>query len=184
MFGILEVGAVPHESIFSTYDDLILDLNKRMARAGYKIVKARSHRNKLGGGDVAGNDIVRCDLVCDRGGRTYQSTATKHKARSKKTGCPWKAKAVYRKAVGGWVLTVFCNEHNHEAGTPELSGLSEVLGEESAAANNEAGVCYKACVLTYNVVLFLTIEQKLHWDQNRCRKLLHTLMVQWITLCA
>ncbi|TWU72910.1 hypothetical protein ED733_004624 [Metarhizium rileyi] len=137
MFGILEAAAVPRSSLFSTYEDLMLDLNRRMEGNGYKIVKARSHRNKIGGSDVVGNEIVRCDLVCDRGGRPYKSTATKHKTHTKKTGCPWKAKAVNRKSVGGWVLTVFCDEHNHEAGTPEPPSLSEPLDMQGADASNE-----------------------------------------------
>ncbi|EFY89351.1 hypothetical protein MAC_04537 [Metarhizium acridum CQMa 102] len=137
MFGILEAAAVPHSGIFNTYEDLMFDLNRRMESEGYKIVKARSHRNKIGGGDVAGNEIVRCDLVCDRGGRPYKSTATKHKTHTKKTGCPWKAKAVNRKSVGGWVLTVFCNEHNHEAGTPEPPSIPEACEEDGTDADNE-----------------------------------------------
>ncbi|OAQ59597.1 transcription factor, FAR1-related protein [Pochonia chlamydosporia 170] len=137
MFGILEAAAVPHGGIFDTYDDLILDLNRRMERQGYKIVKARSHRNKIGGGDVAENEIVRCDLVCDRGGRPYKSTATKHKTHTKKTGCPWKAKAVNRKSAGGWILTIFCNEHNHEAGTPEPPSLPGLPQQDGNDMGNE-----------------------------------------------
>lgn len=118
MFGILEAAAVPHSGVFDTYQALILDLNKHMGRQGFKIVKARSHRRKPGG-DAPGNEIVRCDLVCDKGGRSYRCLATKHKTKTKKTDCPWKAKAVHRKAVGGWVLSILCDQHNHEAGTPE-----------------------------------------------------------------
>ncbi|KAG6040891.1 hypothetical protein E4U41_006739 [Claviceps citrina] len=132
MFGILETAAVPSSGVYNTYEDLILDLNKKMERQGFKIVKARSHRRKPGG-DAPGNEIVRCDLVCDRGGRSYRCQATKHKSKTKKTDCPWKAKAVHRQAAGGWVLTILCNEHNHESGTPELPtpavGLSDAEDE-------------------------------------------------------
>lgn len=119
MFGILEAVAVPHSGIFNSYEELFKELNDRMEKEGYKIVKARSHRGKVGGADVPGNDIVRCDLVCDRGGRPYRCMATKHKTTTKKTDCPWKAKAVHRKTMGGWVLTITCDQHNHEPGTPE-----------------------------------------------------------------
>ncbi|KHN94078.1 uncharacterized protein MAM_08087 [Metarhizium album ARSEF 1941] len=74
---------------------------------------------------MARNEIVRCDLVCSRGGRSYKSTATKQKAHTKKTGCPWKAKAV------------FCNQHNHEAATPEPLGFPEACDEEGSDADNE-----------------------------------------------
>ncbi|EEU40623.1 uncharacterized protein NECHADRAFT_90666 [Fusarium vanettenii 77-13-4] len=119
MFGILEAVSVPHSGIFNSYEDLFKELSDRMEKDGYKIVKARSHRGKVGGADVPGNDIVRCDLVCDRGGRPYRCMATKHKTTTKKTDCPWKAKAVHRKTMGGWVLTITCDQHNHEPGTPE-----------------------------------------------------------------
>ncbi|KAL7793032.1 hypothetical protein V8C37DRAFT_110197 [Trichoderma ceciliae] len=131
MFGILEAVAVPHAGVFNTYEELIKDLNGRMEKEGYKIVKARSHRSRMGGADIPGNDIVRCDLVCDRGGRPYKCMATKHKTTTKKTDCPWKAKAVNRKSIGGWVLTISCDQHNHAPGTPEPPTPSEMSEDEN-----------------------------------------------------
>ncbi|OAR05835.1 hypothetical protein LLEC1_03753 [Akanthomyces lecanii] len=130
MFGILEAVTIPHGSIFSSSESLIANLNERMEKEGYKIVKSRSHRAWVGGAEVPGNHTVRCDLVCDRGGRPYKSVATKHKTSTKKTGCPWKAKAVYRKAAGGWVLTIVCDQHNHEPGTPEPPSPDQSDNEE------------------------------------------------------
>lgn len=130
MFGILEAVTIPHGNIFSSSESLIANLNERMEKEGYKIVKSRSHRAYIGGAEVPGNDTVRCDLVCDRGGRPYKSVATKHKTSTKKTGCPWKAKAVHRKAAGGWVLTVVCDQHNHEPGTPEPPSPEQSDNEE------------------------------------------------------
>ncbi|GAB0145956.1 hypothetical protein EsHS_00006372 [Epichloe bromicola] len=100
-----------------------------MERQEFKIVRNRSYRRKTGG-DAPGNEIVRCDLVCDRGSRSYKCLAIKLKTKSKKTDCPWKAKAVYRKAIGGWVLTILCDQHNHEAGTPEPPSSVEHSGAE------------------------------------------------------
>ena len=128
MFGLLTAIPAPQQgqpAIYKTYEELFADLSTRMQHDGYKVVKARSHRGKIGGSEVPGNEMVRCDLVCDRGGRPYKCLATKHKTSTKKTDCPWKAKAVNRKMVGGWVLTVLCDQHNHEAGTPEPVGLEE-----------------------------------------------------------
>ena len=136
MFGILEAVAVPPTAIFNTYEELMENLNDRVGKEGYKIVKARSHRGRTGGAELPGNEMVRCDLVCDRGGRPYKCMATKHKTTTKKTGCPWKAKAVHRKTVGGWVLTISCDQHNHEPGTPEPptpeATTEEVEGEPDA----------------------------------------------------
>ena len=119
MFGILEAVTVPHTGIYGTYEELITELNNRVSKDGYKIVKSRSHRGRVGGAGVPNNEMVRCDLVCDRGGRPYKCMATKHKTHTKKTDCPWRAKAVHRKTIGGWVLTITCDQHNHEPGTPD-----------------------------------------------------------------
>lgn len=110
------------------------DLNSHAEKEGYKIVKARSHRSRPGA------PIVRADLVCERGGRPYRCQATKHKTSTKKTNCPWKAKAVDRKVVGGWVLTVICDHHNYEPGTPEPPTPSEA----SEADENDAELVDKA----------------------------------------
>ncbi|PHH66755.1 hypothetical protein CDD81_5887 [Ophiocordyceps australis] len=128
MFGILEAVSVPQSGIFASCEDLMRDLNSRAEKEGYKIVKARSHRSRPGA------PIIRADLVCERGGRPYRCQATKHKSSTKKTNCPWKAKAVDRKTVGGWVLTVICDHHNHEPGTPEPPTPSEA----SEAGDNDA----------------------------------------------
>jgi hypothetical protein len=119
-----------------TYEELFAVLSSRMARDGYKIVKARSHRGRVNGAEVATSEMVRVDLVCDRGGRPYTCHATKHRTSTKKTGCPWKAKAVKRKSVGGWTLDIVIDEHNHEPGTPEPPVGEE--GEEEEDAEGEA----------------------------------------------
>lgn len=126
MFGILGASVAPSSGVFAAYEDLFANLQDRMEKEGYKVVKARSHRARLGGADVPGNDIIRIDLVCDRGGRPYKCQATKHKTSTKKTDCPWKAKAVNRKSAGGWVLTIVCDQHNHQPGTPEPPTPSEL----------------------------------------------------------
>ncbi|CAH0050594.1 unnamed protein product [Clonostachys solani] len=140
MFGILEAVAAPQEGIYATYDDLIKDLNNRVTKEGYKIVKSRSHKGRLmTSDDPDAVGMVRCDLVCDRGGRPYKSTATKHKSTTKKTNCPWNAKAVHRRQFGGWVLTIKCDQHNHEPGTPEPptpSATSEV-GDNDAEGEDD-----------------------------------------------
>ncbi|TQW00900.1 WD domain-containing protein [Cordyceps javanica] len=62
MFGILEAIAIPRAGVYHSYRDLIENLNERMEKEGYRIVKARSHRSRMGGADVPNNDIIRCDL--------------------------------------------------------------------------------------------------------------------------
>jgi hypothetical protein len=128
----------PSEKTFLTLEDLMRDLSQRMEKGGYKVVKARSHRGRLGGADTPGNDIVRCDLACKRGGRPYRCMATKLKTTTKKTNCPWKAKAVHRKSASAWVLTIICDEHNHDPGTPEpLSPTGEAEGDVESEMEDE-----------------------------------------------
>lgn len=136
MFGILEAVTVPHSGVYATLEELMNDLNARTQKEGYKVVKARSHRSKPGA------PIMRADLCCERGGRPYKCAATKHKTSTKKTDCPWKAKAVDRKTVGGWLLTIMCDQHNHEPGTPEPptpSQGSEV--DETEVRDESPGEC-------------------------------------------
>ncbi|KAI8297580.1 hypothetical protein K4K59_003314 [Colletotrichum sp. SAR11_240] len=136
MFGIL--GAVNVDSNTKTYtsfEELFAALKARMQKDGYKVVKSRTHRNKVGGTYEKGSEVVRCDLVCDRGGQPYKCTATQLKTTTKKTNCPWKAKAVNRKTMGAWLLTVICDEHNHEPRTPDPP-----TDEEDADAEGDADV--------------------------------------------
>lgn len=140
MFGILGAAAVSHAGTFLTLEELMRELHQRMEKDGYKIVKSRSHRGRIGGPDSSENEIVRCDLVCDRGGRPYKCMATKHKTSTKKTNCPWKAKAVYRRNISGWVLTILCDQHNHAPGTPEPPTPSQASeAEDNDEAEAERG---------------------------------------------
>jgi hypothetical protein len=135
MFGILEAIKVPEEGIYSSYNELFEDISGRMQKDGYKIVKERSHRSRTVGGSITENEIIRVDLACNRGGRPYRSSAKKHRSSTKKTGCPWKAKAVHRKSAGGWVLTMVCDQHNHEPGTPEPPTPPERNDADEEGAN-------------------------------------------------
>lgn len=142
MFGIL--GAVNVDSNTKTYtsfEELFAALKARMQKDGYKVVKSRTHRNKVGGTYEKGSEVVRCDLVCDRGGQPYKCTATQLKTTTKKTNCPWKAKAVNRKTMGAWLLTVICDEHNHEPRTPDPPTDEEDADAEGDADVQDASAC-------------------------------------------
>ncbi|KAH6707328.1 hypothetical protein EV126DRAFT_357012 [Verticillium dahliae] len=135
MFGILGSVDIGSGQTFPTFDDLFKDLMATMQKDGYKVVKSRTHRNKVAGNYEKGSEVVRCDLVCDRGGQPYKCTATQLKTTTKKTNCPWRAKAVNRKTLGAWVLTVICDQHNHEPRTPEPPS-----DEEEADADGDAEI--------------------------------------------
>ena len=135
MFGVL--GPVDVGQTYRSFDHLFNDLKTRMAHDGYKVVKSRTHRYKTGGQYAKDGEIVRCDLVCDRGGQPYKCQATRLKTSTKKTDCPWKAKAVNRKTIGAWVLTVLCNEHNHEPRTPEPPSDGEQDADAEGDVEND-----------------------------------------------
>jgi FAR1 DNA-binding domain len=144
MFGILGPVDVGTSETFKSFEELFHALKARMAHEGYKIVKSRTHRYKTGGQYAKGGEIVRCDLVCDRGGQPYKCQATRLKTSTKKTDCPWKAKAVNRKTLGAWVLTVLCDEHNHEPRTPEPPSDGEQDADAEADAENEVAAVVPA----------------------------------------
>lgn len=141
MFGILgpiEVGTTVQT--YRSFDELFNDIKKRMAHDGYRVVKSRTHRYKSGNTYAENAEVVRCDLVCDRGGQPYKCQATRLKTTTKKTDCPWKAKAVNRKTLGAWVLTIICDEHNHEPRTPEPPSDNEQDAEAEVDAEGDVAV--------------------------------------------
>lgn len=85
---------------------------------GYEIIALRS-LNYVDG--VA----MRHDLVCGCSITSKRASTSKglRRASSKKTGCPFKLKLLYRKSVGAWVVEVVCGTHNHQP--HELRGLPD-----------------------------------------------------------
>ena len=102
---------VPIEG-FETLEALISFINASAKLQGYAIVKQRSSSYKDGA-------PRRVDLVCDFGGTTRPSASTGlRKASSKKTLCPWKAKALLRAAGNDpkrWFFELQDAAHNHDA---------------------------------------------------------------------
>lgn len=87
---------------------------------GYKVTKRRSCAYKDGKPN-------RFDLACDHGGASYRSIAVQRAAHSRKTACPWKARATCMQSLGGqWKFVVTCGSHNHPPNDPnEPPGVKE-----------------------------------------------------------
>ncbi|KAL6364123.1 hypothetical protein LRP88_02039 [Fusarium phalaenopsidis] len=97
----------PPEGVFSTYDDLMAAVQRVAKGQGYRIVKLRASNYCRG-------KPTRYDLVCDCGGVKYNSTAKKRNPSTRKTDCPFRAKAVRRADYGyRWHFTVQTGDHNH-----------------------------------------------------------------------
>ncbi|KAM7199058.1 hypothetical protein V8F20_005876 [Naviculisporaceae sp. PSN 640] len=104
--------APPPDGIYRTFDDLLTSVQKVAKDQGYGIVKLRAsnYREKK---------PTRYDLVCDRGGVKYSSTAKKRNPSTRKVDCPFRAKAVCEVNLGNqWRFQVQDGRHNHEARLP------------------------------------------------------------------
>lgn len=101
--------APPPEGIYRSFDDLLSSVQRTAKEQGYSIVKLRASNYRDG-------KPTRYDLVCDRGGVKYSSTAKKRNPSTRKVYCPWRAKAVCEVNLGHqWRFAVQEARHNHEA---------------------------------------------------------------------
>lgn len=104
--------APPPEGIYRSFEDLLSSVQRTAKEQGYSIVKLRASNYREG-------KPTRYDLVCDRGGVKYSSTAKKRNPSTRKVDCPWRAKAVCEVNLGHqWRFAVQEARHNHEARIP------------------------------------------------------------------
>ncbi|KAI1093243.1 hypothetical protein F5B19DRAFT_156157 [Rostrohypoxylon terebratum] len=106
----------PPEAIYASFDELIGSIQRVAKEQGYGIVKLRASNYR-------DSKPTRYDLVCDRGGVKYNSTAKKRNPSTRKVDCPWRAKAVSEVSIDNrWRFSVQNDKHNHEprlqSGTP------------------------------------------------------------------
>ncbi|KAI1444981.1 hypothetical protein F5Y02DRAFT_418537 [Annulohypoxylon stygium] len=102
----------PPEAIYPSFDELIGSIQRVAKEQGYGIVKLRASNYR-------DHKPTRYDLVCDRGGVKYNSTAKKRNPSTRKVDCPWRAKAVCEVQLGNqWRFQVQCDQHNHEPRVP------------------------------------------------------------------
>ena len=104
--------APPPEGIYRNFEDLLASVQKVAKDQGYGVVKLRASNYRDG-------KPTRYDLVCDRGGVKYSSTAKKRNPSTRKVDCPWRAKAVCEVNLGNqWRFAVQESRHNHEPRVP------------------------------------------------------------------
>ncbi|KAF3008269.1 hypothetical protein E8E14_002457 [Neopestalotiopsis sp. 37M] len=104
--------APPPEGIYRTFEDLLTAVQRVAKDQGYGVVKLRASNYRDG-------KPTRYDLVCDRGGVKYNSTAKKRNPSTRKVDCPWRAKAVCEVSLANqWRFAVQDARHNHEARVP------------------------------------------------------------------
>lgn len=103
-----QLMAPPSEGIYRTFEELLTQIQATAKEQGYGIVKLRASNYREG-------KATRYDLVCDRGGVKYNSTAKKRNPSTRKVDCPWRAKAVCEVQLGNhWRFQVQDSRHNHE----------------------------------------------------------------------
>jgi hypothetical protein len=104
--------APPPEGIYRSFEDLLTAVQRVAKDQGYGVVKLRASNYRDG-------RPTRYDLVCDRGGVKYSSTAKKRNPSTRKVDCPWRAKAVCEVQLGNqWRFAVQEPRHNHEPRLP------------------------------------------------------------------
>ncbi|KAK0609259.1 hypothetical protein B0T14DRAFT_344339 [Immersiella caudata] len=107
----------PQDRLYPTFDALLTDVKTFTRSQGYAVVIVSSLNR-----DPQGN-YRRYNLCCSKGGKSYTSHSKGiRQARSTKTGCPMRLKAVQEKAYpyeDKWHVVVQCAEHNHEPFTGE-----------------------------------------------------------------
>jgi hypothetical protein len=104
--------APPENGIYRTFEELLSTVQRTAKEQGYGIVKLRASNYREG-------KPTRYDLVCDRGGVKYNSTAKKRNPSTRKVDCPWRAKAVCEVNLGHqWRFQVQEHRHNHEPRIP------------------------------------------------------------------
>jgi hypothetical protein len=102
----------PPEGIYRSFEDLLPAVQRAAKDQGYGVVKLRASNYREINGT---NKPTRYDLVCDRGGVKYNSTAKKRNPSTRKIDCPWRAKAVCEVQLGGqWRFVVQDARHNHD----------------------------------------------------------------------
>ncbi len=125
---------------------------------GYGIVKLRASNYRDG-------KPTRYDLVCDRGGVKYSSTAKKRNPSTRKIDCPFRAKAVCEVQLGNqWRFALQEARHNHE---PRVQ--SSTPGQENAPlATSIRSFTNKLDRLSHEMAQgFLRIEQRLENIEKR-----------------
>jgi hypothetical protein len=116
----------PPEGIFRSFEDLMASVQRVAKDQGYGIVKLRASNYRDG-------KPTRYDLVCDRGGVKYNSTAKKRNPSTRKIDCPFRAKAVCEVQLGNqWRFALQDSRHNHEPRAP--NGTAPVEGAPMATS--------------------------------------------------
>ncbi|KAK3390744.1 hypothetical protein B0H63DRAFT_466388 [Podospora didyma] len=107
----------PQNRLYETFEALQTDLKAFTRSQGYAVVIVSSLNRDLEG------KYRRYNLCCSKGGKNYTSHSKGiRQARSSKTGCPMRLKAVQEKAFpynDKWRVVVQCVDHNHDPFTGE-----------------------------------------------------------------
>jgi hypothetical protein len=152
----------PPEGIFRTFEDLLSSVQRVAKDQGYGVVKLRASNYRDG-------KPTRYDLVCDRGGVKYSSTAKKRNPSTRKVDCPWRAKAVCEVQLGNqWRFAVQESRHNHEPRVPTTTPGQE----NTPLAQSIRSVVNKIDRISHDMAQgFMRIEQRLDDIQKRMDKM-------------
>jgi hypothetical protein len=152
----------PPEGIFRTFEDLMASVQRVAKDQGYGIVKLRASNYRDG-------KPTRYDLVCDRGGVKYSSTAKKRNPSTRKIDCPFRAKAVCEVQLGNqWRFALQEARHNHEPRAPN----GPATPENAPLATSIRSFTNKIDRLSHDMMNgLMRIEQRLDHIEKRMENL-------------
>lgn len=148
----------PLDAIYPSYEALTAAVQAIAKEQGFGIVKLRSSNYR-------DDKPTRYDLVCDRGGVKYNSTAKKRNPSTRKIDCPWKAKAVCEVQLANrWRFQVQCHEHNH---APRVAAAT-VGQDNTPMAQTLRNITNKLDRMSHDMTQgFARIEQRMDGFEKR-----------------
>lgn len=93
---------------------------------GYVLVHSGCAKQKTPGGKYTPvTEVVRVDLMCDRGGVCKNSGTGRRKRPTHKLGCPTRVKLICRKRQASkWFIEILCEQHNHDLNPNEMHKIA------------------------------------------------------------
>ncbi|KAK3395314.1 hypothetical protein B0H63DRAFT_492216 [Podospora didyma] len=111
---------------YETRDEAFNAVLQYAISQGWFLVQSGCAKAKTpGGGYLQDAEVVRVDLICDRGGTCKNSGTGIRKRPTHKIGCPAKMKLVCRKRQASkWFIDVRCEQHNHDIDPKNINQIA------------------------------------------------------------
>ncbi|KAK0644458.1 hypothetical protein B0T16DRAFT_417693, partial [Cercophora newfieldiana] len=111
---------------YDTREEAMNTVQEYAIAQGYCLVQSGCAKQKTPGGKYTPvTEVVRVDLMCDRGGTCKNIGTGKRKRPTHKLGCPTRIKLVCRKREASkWFIDIRCEEHNHDLDPRNMESIA------------------------------------------------------------